>query len=265
MDAIGGTVYEQIARVSPQVGLISISMNQRTPKPDLPWVANCPNALDLSLYPDEAPPRRLPPLPRAHEPGQGLPPGDRRRRHGGTALEDRREEARAGGEAYFDEYVRPHLSDEIEYLGEVTHGEKVELLQNARATLFPIEWAEPFGLVMIESMACGTPVIATRYRRRARGDRRRPQRHHRRRLPRHGRRARGGRRARARGAATLSRRSVLAGADGRRLRRRRTRSTSSASASLRACSGSNHFCRTRFRGPTRSRSSTAPAAATTST
>ena len=44
----------------------------------------------------------------------------------------------------------------------MTHGEKVELLQDARATLFPIEWAEPFGLVMIESMACGTPVIATR-------------------------------------------------------------------------------------------------------
>jgi glycosyltransferase involved in cell wall biosynthesis len=64
--------------------------------------------------------------------------------------------------SYFDEFVRPHLNDRIEYLGEVTHGEKVELLQDARATLFPIDWAEPFGLVMIESMACGTPVIATR-------------------------------------------------------------------------------------------------------
>jgi len=41
---------------------------------------------------------------------------------------------------YFKELVEPHLVDGIEYLGEVTHGEKVELLQNARATLFPIEW-----------------------------------------------------------------------------------------------------------------------------
>ena len=65
----------------------------------------------------------------------------------------------------------PHLTSEIEYLGEVSHGEKVELLQHARATLFPIEWEEPFGLVMIESMACGTPVIATPLGRRARGGR----------------------------------------------------------------------------------------------
>jgi glycosyltransferase involved in cell wall biosynthesis len=66
--------------------------------------------------------------------------------------------------AYFAEFVEPHLGHHgIEYLGEVPHGQKVELLQDARATLFPIEWEEPFGLVMIESMACGAPVIATRH------------------------------------------------------------------------------------------------------
>jgi glycosyltransferase involved in cell wall biosynthesis len=62
----------------------------------------------------------------------------------------------------FAEFVEPELGAGVEYLGEIGHEEKVELLREARATLFPIQWEEPFGLVMIESLACGTPVIATR-------------------------------------------------------------------------------------------------------
>ena len=52
--------------------------------------------------------------------------------------------------------------DDIEVLGEISHDQKVDLLWRARAVLFPIDWEEPFGLVMTEAMACGTPVIATR-------------------------------------------------------------------------------------------------------
>ncbi|MBH8565140.1 glycosyltransferase family 4 protein [Nostoc sp. CENA67] len=62
---------------------------------------------------------------------------------------------------FFEQEIAPHIDDQqIEYLGEINHAEKAELLGNAAITLFPITWQEPFGLVMIESMATGTPVIA---------------------------------------------------------------------------------------------------------
>ena len=62
---------------------------------------------------------------------------------------------------YFDAKIKPHLDGKhIEYVGEADLAAKNELLGNSMAMLFPIQWNEPFGLVMIESMACGTPVLA---------------------------------------------------------------------------------------------------------
>jgi glycosyltransferase involved in cell wall biosynthesis len=62
---------------------------------------------------------------------------------------------------YFDTQIKPHIDGKfIEFIGEVDLAAKNELLSNARALLFPIQWNEPFGLVMIEAMACGTPVLA---------------------------------------------------------------------------------------------------------
>jgi glycosyltransferase involved in cell wall biosynthesis len=63
---------------------------------------------------------------------------------------------------YFERELKPHIDGEqIIYLGEVDHAGKVELLKNARAVISPISWPEPFGLVNIEAMACGTPVLTT--------------------------------------------------------------------------------------------------------
>ncbi|MEH1941719.1 MAG: glycosyltransferase family 4 protein [Nostoc sp.] len=62
---------------------------------------------------------------------------------------------------YFEKEIKPHIDGEqIEYLGEANHDQKNALMGGAVATLFPITWREPFGLVMVESMASGTPVIA---------------------------------------------------------------------------------------------------------
>jgi glycosyltransferase involved in cell wall biosynthesis len=158
-----GRIYRGIAATNPAVRLISLSHSQRTPAPELPWLANCPNALDLDRY----------------RPGTGkddyvLFLGRMASEKGpARAIRAARSlgiEIRLAGKLedpaeidHFEREVQPLLGDGAAYLGEVSIDEKVELLQRARATLFPITWPEPFGLVMIESMACGTPVVATRF------------------------------------------------------------------------------------------------------
>ena len=66
-------------------------------------------------------------------------------------------------EAYFRNFILPLIDGPgVEFLGEINEREKTTFLGNAAALLFPIDWPEPFGLVMIEAMACGTPVVAFR-------------------------------------------------------------------------------------------------------
>jgi glycosyltransferase involved in cell wall biosynthesis len=64
--------------------------------------------------------------------------------------------------SYWEQKVKPLLGADVTIIDEVGFDDKVDLMSRARALLFPIDWDEPFGLVVVESMACGTPVVATR-------------------------------------------------------------------------------------------------------
>ncbi|MGB2588293.1 MAG: glycosyltransferase family 4 protein, partial [Pseudolabrys sp.] len=155
--------FHPIYRAFPKMPLVSISDDQRGPMPpSLNWMATIDHGLPATLYrfnqkggsylaflgriaPEKRPDRAIEIAKRAGIPlkiAAKVDPAD---------------------QEYFAHVIEPLLHDPlVEFIGEIGDQEKTEFLGNARALLFPIDWPEPFGLVMIEAMATGTPVIAWR-------------------------------------------------------------------------------------------------------
>jgi glycosyltransferase involved in cell wall biosynthesis len=145
-----------------EMPVVSISDAQRAPLPWLAWEATVHHGLPLDLCrPGDGGGGHLAFLGRV-SPEKRLDLAIEIARRVGLPLRVAAKVDRADRE-YFTEVIEPLLAEtNVTFLGEVDQAGKQELLGGARAMLFPVDWPEPFGLVMIESMACGTPVVAFR-------------------------------------------------------------------------------------------------------
>jgi glycosyltransferase involved in cell wall biosynthesis len=148
----------------PEFPLVSISDAQRKPMPPVNWRGTVFHGLPQDLLPFTAKPRgdylaflgRISPEKR---PDRAIKIAS----CAGLPLKIAAKIDKAD-QLYWDEVIGPLIAahPNVEYMGEINEHSKAEFLGNARALLFPIDWPEPFGLVMIEAMACGTPIIAFR-------------------------------------------------------------------------------------------------------
>lgn len=146
-----------------RLSLIAISEAQRDDNPDITYRGVIHNGIDLDAYeyraekddslvyigranPDKGPARAIEIARRA---GRPL-----------TLILKRNEPPER---TYYHEIIEPMLGSDITVVANVSHAEKVEMLARSKAMIFPIQWMEPFGLVMTEAMACGTPVVTTNW------------------------------------------------------------------------------------------------------
>jgi glycosyltransferase involved in cell wall biosynthesis len=144
---------------SPNQFFVSISNSQRAPRPSLNYAATVYNGVDLDTF---LPPQkhnghllfagRIVPEKGVKEAIEVAQKAGMPLLIAGPVFPDNRK--------YFNEHIKPHLGDTVKYLGYLNRDRLLTCYQDAKALLMPIQWEEPFGMNMIEAMACGTPVIA---------------------------------------------------------------------------------------------------------
>ncbi|MEU0970028.1 glycosyltransferase family 4 protein [Streptomyces sp. NPDC005917] len=159
---VTGEPGEYLHRLGNTIELVSISNAQQRLNPALNWVGTVYNAIDVNTFPFREVKGdfvlfigRFNPDKAPHLAIDAAQAAGRRIVLAGKVSEP-------AEKAYFEAQIAPRLGRDVTYVGQADANFKRELFAEARCLLFPVRWDEPFGMVMIEAMACGTPVVAFR-------------------------------------------------------------------------------------------------------
>jgi glycosyltransferase involved in cell wall biosynthesis len=155
-------VRELFRTIADKIYFNSISDSQRSGCPELNYVGTIYNAVEADTYPFRSEKEDYALFLGRFNEDKGAHNAIRIARQADVALRMAGKVDPGADTRYFEERIKPHIDGEnVTFEGEVGGEQKRELLAGARFLLFPIQWQEPFGLVMTEALACGTPVAAT--------------------------------------------------------------------------------------------------------
>jgi glycosyltransferase involved in cell wall biosynthesis len=157
-----GDLADYYRHLGTAVSLVAISEAQRTQAPDLNWGATVHNGIDVASFPYQDKKEDWVLFLGRFDPVKGPDLAIDAALAAGRRIVLAGKVNEPAEQAFFDQVIRPRLGPDVTYVGEADAGLKRELYAKAACLMFPIRWSEPFGMVMIEAMACGTPVVALR-------------------------------------------------------------------------------------------------------
>lgn len=159
---VTGENLDYFERLGTGVGIVAISEAQRTAAPDLNFVGTVYNGIDVPTFPYRDSKDDFMLWIGRFSPDKGSHYAIDAARRAGRPIILAGKLNETAEKQFFAAEIAPRLGRDAEYIGEADAVLKRELFSRAACLLFPITWDEPFGMVMVEAMACGTPVVATR-------------------------------------------------------------------------------------------------------